>query len=113
MNIVETLKSERDKLQKDVNRLNAAIKALGGSATTGPSTTGKRPKLSAAGRARIAAAQRARWAKLRGQGGKAQKANVVSMPAKRKTMSPAARKKIAAAQKARWAKVKAAQKKSA
>jgi hypothetical protein len=115
MNVVQTLKSERDKLQKDLNRLNAAIKALGGgSASTGPSTNGKRPKLSAAGRARIAAAQRARWAKLRGQGGKsAQKPKVVSMPAKRKTMSPAARKKIAAAQKARWAKVKAAQKKSA
>jgi hypothetical protein len=114
MNVVETLKSERDKLQNDLNRLNAAIKALGGSASTGSSMTGKRPKLSAAGRARIAAAQRARWAKLRGQHGKtAQKQNVVSMPAKRKTMSSAARKKIAAAQKARWAKVKAAQKKSA
>ena len=53
--------------------------------------------MSAAGRARIAAAQKARWARVRRNGG--QKQNVVSMPKKR-TMSAAARRKIAAAQKA-------------
>jgi len=58
----------------------------------------------------MAAAQRARWAKVRGTG--KQDRHVVVMP-KRKTMSAAARKKIAAAQKARWAKIKRAQKKSA
>jgi hypothetical protein len=110
MNVLQALKSERDRLQTNVNRLNAAIEALGGSASIGSFTT-KRPALSAAARARIAAAQRARWAKLRRQGGKkAQKSNVVSMPAKKKTMSPAARKKIAAAMKARWAKVRAQRK---
>jgi hypothetical protein len=64
MNVLQTLKSERDKLQKDVHRLNVAIKALGGS-LNGERTTAKRGKISAAGRARIAAAQRARWAKFR------------------------------------------------
>ena len=57
--------------------------------------------MSAAGRARIAAAQRARWAKVKGNvasGGKAPK----------RRMSAAARAKIAAAAKARWAKAKAA-----
>jgi peptidoglycan hydrolase CwlO-like protein len=63
MNILQSLKSERDRLQKDVNSLNAAINALGGS--TGRTTASKRPILSAAARARIAAAQRARWAKVR------------------------------------------------
>jgi hypothetical protein len=63
--------------------------------------------LSAAGRERIAAAQRARWAKARGDAG--QKQNVVSMP-KKKMMSTAARKRIAAAQRARWAKFRAAKK---
>jgi hypothetical protein len=62
--------------------------------------------MSAAGKARIAAAQRARWAKVRAKSGKA---NVVTMPKKR-TMSASARKRIAAAQRARWAKVKAAKK---
>jgi hypothetical protein len=102
MDVLQTLKSERDRIQKELNGLNAAIKALGG--PTGGAST--RPTLSAAARARIAAAQRARWAKARGQ-----KPNVVSMPKpKRKTMSAAARRKIAAAQRARWAKVKAAKK---
>ena len=53
--------------------------------------------MSAAGRARIAAAQRARWAKLKGK--------VVSITARKgRSMPQAARKRIAAAQKARWAK---------
>jgi hypothetical protein len=60
MNVLQTLKSERDRLQKEVNKLSTAIKVLGGSASTGPSTASNRPILSAAGRARIAAAQSAR-----------------------------------------------------
>src|SRR5581483_680915 len=56
--------------------------------------------MSAAGRARVAAAQRARWAKLKG------KMRGASVKPKRK-MSPAARAKIAAAAKRRWATAKA------
>jgi hypothetical protein len=104
MNVLQALKSERDRLQKDVNKLNAAINALGGSASLGRTMASKRSTLSSAARARIAAAQRARWAKIRAKGG--QKQNVVSMP-KKKTMSAAARRKIAAAQRARWAKIRA------
>jgi hypothetical protein len=62
--------------------------------------------MSAAGRAAVAAAQKARWAKIK----RAKK--VLKTPAKRRKMSAAARAKIAAAAKARWAKVKAAGKKS-
>jgi hypothetical protein len=104
MNVLQTLKSERDRLQKDVNRLSAAINALGGGASAGRTTARRRPTLSAVARARIAAAQRARWAKIRAKGGQNQ--NVVSMP-KKKEMSAAARRKIAAAQRARWAKIRA------
>ena len=62
--------------------------------------------MSAAGRARIAAAARARWAKVR-----AAKSEAAAKPAvkvTRRTMSSAARVKIAAAAKRRWAKAKAA-----
>ena len=53
--------------------------------------------MSAAGRARIAAAQRARWAKSKGR--------VVSINAhKKRKLSGAALARIRAAQKARWAK---------
>jgi hypothetical protein len=106
--VVQQLRKERDRAARTVEQLDAALAALDGDSYG--RRTGARRKISAAGRARIAAAQRARWARVRTKSG--QKQNVVSMP-KRKTMSAAARRKIAAAQRARWARVKAAQKKSA
>ena len=62
----------------------------------------KRRKMSAAGRAKIAAAAKARWAKVKGQ-------KTAAKPVKkaRRKMSVAARAKIAAAAKARWKKAKA------
>jgi hypothetical protein len=104
--VVQQLRKERDQAARVVERVDAALAALNGGSYG--KRTGHRRQLSVAARERIAAAQRARWAKVRRNGGQ----NVVSMP-KKKTMSAAARRKIAAAQRARWAKVKAAQKKSA
>jgi hypothetical protein len=106
--VVQQLKKERDQAARTVERLDAALAALNGGAYGRKIET--RRKISAAGRARIAAAQRARWAKVRGNS--KQKQNVVTM-SKKKTMSAVARKKIAAAQRVRWAKVRAAQRKSA
>lgn len=63
----------------------------------------KRRKMSAAGRAKIAAVQKARWAKVKTSG-----AAKPSAAPKRKGMSAAGRAKIAAAARARWAKAKAA-----
>jgi hypothetical protein len=105
--VVQQLRKERDQAARTLERLDAALAALNGSSYG--MKPGTRRKISTAGRARIAAAQRARWAKVRRKGGKP---NVLTMP-KKKTMSAAARRKIAAAQRARWAKVRAAQKKSA
>jgi hypothetical protein len=74
---------------------------LGGSAGVIRANNGKRT-MSASARARIAAAQRARWAKVKGKrGGK-------SSGGSGRKMSAAARAKIAAAARARWAKAKAA-----
>ncbi len=95
--IVEQLKNIEKRLTQELRVVTGALAAFG--ARSG--VQARRRKLSAAGRARIAAAQRARWAKVRGG-----KQNVVAMP-KRRTMSAAARKKIAAAQRARWARVRA------
>jgi hypothetical protein len=63
--------------------------------------------MSAAGRRKIATAQRARWAKL-----KAKQHAKQTKKAKR-GMSAAARKRIARAQRIRWAKLKAAKKAAA
>ena len=60
--------------------------------------------MSAAGRRRIAAAQRARWARLKV---KRQQSQTRKAP---RTMSAAARNRMAAAQQARWAKLKAGRK---
>jgi hypothetical protein len=92
--VVGQLKEERDRLHHQLSGLNAALAAFAG--VYANNTPTRRRKMTAQGRARIAAAQKARWAKVKGQ-------NVV--PIKR-TMSASARKKIAAAQRARWAKVK-------
>lgn len=101
--IVRLLKKEQDRLTTELRGIGAALAAFGNAYGKG---TGTR-KLSAAARARIAAAQRARWAKVRQHNGA--QAKVVPIRGKR-TLSAAARKKIAAAQRARWAKVKAAKK---
>ena len=74
---------------------------LGGSASVSVKTPKKKGGMSAAGRARIAAAQKARWAKVRAS------KPATKVTAKKNKMSAAGRAKIAAAQKARWAKVKA------
>jgi hypothetical protein len=99
--VVQQLKQERDRLGKQIQAIGAALAAFG-AAYKGKS--GRRT-LSAAAREKIAAAQRARWAKVKGD--KGQKRNVVTTQ-KKGVLSDAARKKIAAAQRARWAKVKAA-----
>src|ERR1700758_899270 len=99
--IVRLLKKEQDRLTTELRGIGAALAAFGHTYAEG---TGTR-KLSAAARARIAAAQRVRWAKFRGT------AKASPVRGKRK-LSAAARKKISAAQKARWAKVKAEKKKA-
>ena len=62
MNILSALKSEASKLQKHLNSINSAIKILGGKNSVGRP---RRWHMSGSARARIAKAQRARWAKVR------------------------------------------------
>ena len=102
--VVRELKKERDRAAQQVERLNAALAALNRGSAGERAGGGT---LSAAARARIRAAQRARWAKVRASKGSANSAT-------RRTMSAAARAKIAQAQRLRWAKhKKSAQKRAA
>jgi hypothetical protein len=93
------LVQERNRLRSQLENLNGALSALK-LPSNGRVRTGT---MSAAGRARIAAAQRARWAKVKSK-------KVVVISASKRTMSLTSRRKIAAAQKARWAKWRKAQK---
>lgn len=92
--IVSELQAHRAIFVTQIRHVDAALTVLrkvnGTHASQLPVRT-----ISAAGRKRIAAAQKARWAKVRG------KAKV----AFKRTMSASSRRKIAAAQRARWAKV--------
>jgi hypothetical protein len=97
--IVKQLKKERDRVERQLSGLNAALTAFA-SAYSG-STPSRRRTLSGKSRAKIAAAQRARWAKVRGK-------SKVATP--KRTMSASSRRKIAAAQRARWAKVRSKKK---
>jgi hypothetical protein len=96
-------------IKKQIDSLeNELVRVLGNSAATPSATSGKRKgTMSAAGRAKISAAAKARWAKFHASKG----TSAATKPVKKRTMSAAARAKISAAVKARWAKVKAAKKK--
>jgi hypothetical protein len=99
--VVSELKKERANQVSDLRHLDAALavlRKLGG----GGSSTKSGHAISAAGRKRISLAQKARWAKVRGQA-----------PQAKRKMSAAGRKRIVAAQKARWAAFSAAKKKAA
>jgi hypothetical protein len=91
------LKDKIQSLENELGRIwGASIKPV---AAVAPK---KKRKMSAAGRAKIAAAARARWAKFKGR-------KSVAKPIKkaRRKMSAAGRAKIAAAARARWKTAKA------
>ncbi len=62
--IIGQLKAERDRVERQLTGLNAALTAFAG-VYSGGKPSRKRRKMSAKSRAKIAAAQRARWAKFR------------------------------------------------
>ena len=121
---VQQLRQAAD-LKEKIAALETELAGLLGSApksVAAPITTEapkKKRGMSAAGKASISAAAKARWARVKAAKSAAKpvatpaKVVVVAQPAKKKfVMSAAAKAKISAAAKARWAKVKAANKKS-
>jgi hypothetical protein len=66
--VVKQLQQERARLEDELQRVTAALTTFGKfflGSKRGPAATPKTRTISAAGRKRIAAAQRARWAKVR------------------------------------------------
>jgi hypothetical protein len=63
--IVKQLKKERDRVEQQLSGLNAALTAFVKAYGKTAKPKSKRRKLSAKSRAKIAAAQRRRWAKVR------------------------------------------------
>ena len=111
MNLLTDLSAEQLRHAADIKEKIAALQEelsqyLSGTASAG--TPGRKSRMSAEGRARIIAAQKARWAKVKA----AQGTDKAEAKTKKRTMSAAAKAKIAAVARARWAKVKASGKKT-
>jgi hypothetical protein len=111
-NALQQLREEHKQAQHQVEKLQSAISViedLVGRNGSIPTQNGARPGrvISVAARKRMAAAQKARWAKVRKESQPAA-AKTTSILSPKRTMSAAARRKIALAQRARWAKLKKA-----
>jgi hypothetical protein len=110
-NAIQQLHRERKMAQLQLEKLDSAILVLEGLTGRSPATAsrdGAQPKrvVSTTARRRMARAQKARWAKVRG-GARPRKAASTARP--KRTLSIVARRKIATAQRARWAEVRAQQ----
>ena len=96
-------------IKEQIENLNKELRAILGA----PAISGAAPKrnraMSASVKRKIAAAQKARWAKIQG-GNPAALAVKPAAKAKKKRMSPAAKAKLSAKLKAYWAAKKAGKK---
>jgi|SRR5579863_3765604 len=105
--ILQDLRHERGRLDAAISALEGGTARRGrrpgsGQSGAGSKTRGRRA-MSADARARIAAAQRARWAKQKRQVVPKTARPARKKPSGRKPMSPAMKKKLSAMMKARWA----------
>jgi len=100
-NIVTELRAERTNLVNQLRHVDAALAVLG-KLNGGSFYTKPRRTMSAAARQRIAAAQRARWAKRK---------NAAQNTPGRRRISAAGIARIRTAAKARWAKIREQKKK--
>lgn len=127
MNLLNTLSISKLKqaitIKEQIAKLEQALSSLMGSAATTAKVTvtptpAPKKGMSAAGRSRVAAAQKIRWAKIKAASSaasakvaKVAKAVPAAKPAKKKwKISAAGMAKIRATSKAYWAKRKAAEK---
>jgi hypothetical protein len=88
-------------VRRQIDTLEKRLSAVLGRTISSDSTTGKgRRKMSAASRAKIAAAARARWARVKaGRAG----ASITAPGQKKGGITPAGRRKLSQLMKARWA----------
>ena len=112
---LQQLRAERKQAQTQVEKLDTAISVI--ESLNGPTTVHQASQptrvISAASRRKMAQAQKARWAKVRGTSQPIALAKTTPPAPVKRTMSAAARRKIAAFQQARWQKIRAQQKKAA
>jgi hypothetical protein len=101
---VETILQEINTEIANLTQARNVLAGLNGSSARVTVIGPSKGRFTAASRAKMARAQKARWAKYRASKGQTQTAKPVRI------MSASARRKIAAAQKARWAKLRTGKK---
>lgn len=116
--VLDQLREQRSQAEVQIQKLDSAITVLadlvGRNGLAPVQSSSQRGRVvSAVARRRMAAAQRARWAKVRQQAESTNSRKASATPLATRTLSATARRKIAAAQKARWAKFRAQQAKKA
>ena len=100
---IEGFETQKRRIDSQIDELRQLLNPLGTGAAPASAAPAPKRKISAAGRRRMAAAQQARWAKVRGQ------ADLPSSPAaskparKKRKLSATGRKAISEATKKRWA----------
>ena len=100
-------------VKEKIEALNKELASLLGVPATVATRAPKKSKMSASAKAKIGAAQKARWAKVKAAKPVVKQTKTAAKaPVKKRTMSAAAKAKISAAAKARWAKIKASGKKA-
>jgi hypothetical protein len=100
-------------VKEKIEALNKELTLLLGVSATIATRAPKKGRMSASAKAKIAAAQKARWAEVKAARPLVKQTKTAAQaPVKKRTMSAAAKAKISAAAKARWAKIKASGKKS-
>jgi hypothetical protein len=114
---LQELRKDRSATQLRLEKLNqiiSGIESLNGSSANGSAVSSQSGRpiriVSSASRRKMALAQQARWAKVRGHSQPISVGKQTSPASAKRTISAAGRKRIAAAQRARWAKVRAGKK---
>lgn len=96
-------------LKEEIESLNQELASILGASAPASAIAPKKRKVSAAARARMAASQKARWAKINAAKPASRSVTpVATSPIKKRKMSATAKAKLSASAKARWAKAKAA-----
>jgi hypothetical protein len=110
---IEGFEAQKKRLDAQIAEIRQQLTGGRAEPASTPEPGRKRRKMSAAGRKRIAEAQRKRWADIKKQSGAAPQAAKSEAQKPKRKLSAAGRKRIIEATKKRWALVRAAAAKSA
>jgi hypothetical protein len=108
---INGFESQKRRIDEQIAELRTMLPDGSPPAATPEATPGKRKKFSAAARRKMALAQNARWAKIKGEA-EAAAPTPAQAPKPKRKLSAAGRKAIIAATKKMWAAKRAAAKKA-